>query len=225
MPRNAIRPITRSTLSSIVTERLRELVVGGTYPPGTQLSEVDLAEQFGVSRGPIREGLQRLVQEGLLRSEPHRGVFIPTMDADDVRDIYLAREVIECAAARVVMTGSLTLAVAATLRQIVASMDEAHRQERWARMAELDMKFHLELVRAAGSERLDRMYASLIDETRVLLSMTTTYSSHGQLVSGHAEIAEAVASGDPIGAEASLHRHLSESSEEIGTQVDGLVSR
>lgn len=225
MSKNAIRPITRSTLSSIVTERLRELVVGGSYAPGTQLSEVDLAEQFGVSRGPIREGLQRLVQEGLLRSEPHRGVFIPAMDADDVHDIYLAREVIECAAVRVVMNGSTVASVAASLSQIVAAMDEAHRQERWSRMAELDMKFHLELVRAAGSERLDRMYASLIDETRVLLSMTTTYSSHGGLVSGHAEIAQAVGSGDPVAAEASLHRHLTESSDEIGTQVDGLTGR
>lgn len=222
MTKNQIRPITRSTLSSIVTERLRELVVGGTYPPGTQLSEVDLAERFGVSRGPIREGLQRLVQEGLLRSEPHRGVFIPTMDEEDVSDIYRAREVIECAAVRMVMSGASIANIVTSLRQIVAAMDEAHRQERWARMAELDMKFHLELVRGAGSDRLDRMYASLLDETRVLLNLTTTYSSHGGLVSGHAEIVDALASGDPALAEATLHGHLVGSSERIGTKVGEL---
>lgn len=222
MTKNQIRPITRSTLSSIVTERLRELVVGGTYPPGTQLSEVDLAERFGVSRGPIREGLQRLVQEGLLRSEPHRGVFIPTMDEEDVRDIYRAREVIECAAVRIVMSGSAVQSIVASLRQIVAGLDEAHRQERWGRMAELDMRFHLELVRGAGSERLDRMYASLIDETRVLLNLTTSYSSHEGLVSGHAAITDALASGDPVKAEATVHEHLVGSSERIGTQVGEL---
>lgn len=225
MTKNAIRPIPRSTLSSIVTERLREIVVGGAYPPGTQLSEVELAEQFGVSRGPIREGLQRLVQEGLLRSEPHRGVFVPTMDAEDVRDVYLAREVIECAAVRALMAGAVAPAVVASLRQIVKAMDEAHRQERWARMAELDMKFHLELVHAAGSERLDRMYAALIDETRMLLSMTTTYSSHGALVAGHTGIVEAIASGDPAVAEETVHEHLTISSEAIGTQVDELAGR
>ena len=72
MAKRTIEPIERSTLSSTVTERLRELVIQGTYPPGTQLSEVELAERFGVSRGPIREAVQRLTQEGLLRSEPHR---------------------------------------------------------------------------------------------------------------------------------------------------------
>ena len=102
MTNRTIEPIKRSTLSSMVTERLRELVIAGSYEPGTQLSEVDLAERFGVSRGPIREGLQRLVQEGLLRSEPHRGVFIPVISPDDVHDIYLAREAIEGAAVKAI---------------------------------------------------------------------------------------------------------------------------
>ena len=43
------------------------------------MHEVELAESFGVSRGPVREALQRLIQEGLLRAEPHRGVFVPVM--------------------------------------------------------------------------------------------------------------------------------------------------
>ena len=53
-----------------------------------------------MSRGPVREALQRLIQEGLLRSEPHRGVFVPVMSAEDIDDIYLAREALETAAVR-----------------------------------------------------------------------------------------------------------------------------
>ena len=84
----------------MVTERLRDGIVTGTLAPGTQLSEVELAHSFGVSRGPVREAIQRLVQEGLLRSEPHRGVFVPVLTDADVVDVYLARAALESAALR-----------------------------------------------------------------------------------------------------------------------------
>src|SRR5262245_25137287 len=100
---NPIKPIVRSTLATIVTERLRELVIAGQYAPGTQLSEMELAEQFGVSRGPVREALVRLVQVGLLERIPNRGVFVPNVGDEDLDDIYLAREAVESAALRVLL--------------------------------------------------------------------------------------------------------------------------
>jgi DNA-binding GntR family transcriptional regulator len=222
--KRTIEPITRSTLSSIVTERLRELVVQGTYPPGTQLSEVELADRFGVSRGPIREGLQRLVQEGLLRSEPHRGVFIRRIDDADIADIYLAREAIEGAAIRVLMSDPEVRSVADELRRLVRQMQEAAAAERWSKVAELDMRFHTEVVRAAGSVRLSRMYSSLIDETRALLSMTASYPGREHLVEEHAELAEILASADGAGAAAALSRHFAQSLETLREHVSPPVA-
>ena len=60
--------IPRETFASMVGERIRSNIIDGTLPPGSQLNEVELAASFGVSRGPVREALQRLIQEGLLRS-------------------------------------------------------------------------------------------------------------------------------------------------------------
>ncbi len=71
--------IPRTTLASMVGERIRASILDGDVAPGTQLNEVELAASFGVSRGPVREAIQRLIQEGLLRSEPHRGVFLPVL--------------------------------------------------------------------------------------------------------------------------------------------------
>ena len=85
----------RATYASMVTERLRDSIVDGTLVAGSQLSEAELAARFGVSRGPVREALQRLIQEGLVRAEPHRGVFVPVLTELDVRDIYLARDALE----------------------------------------------------------------------------------------------------------------------------------
>src|SRR5580765_933753 len=79
--------ISRVTFASMVGERVRSNIIDGTLPPGSQLNEVELASSFGVSRGPVREALQRLIQEGLLRSEPHRGVFVPVMTDEDIDDV------------------------------------------------------------------------------------------------------------------------------------------
>jgi DNA-binding GntR family transcriptional regulator len=222
MSKQTIEPIKRSTLSSMVAERLRELVISGAYEPGSQLSEVELAERFGVSRGPIREGLQRLVQDGLLRSEPHRGVFVPEIGEADIADIYLAREAIEGAAIRLVSADPDRQAVVATLRDLVAQMQAASTAERWSRVADVDMRFHSEVVRASGSARLVRMYGSLIDETRVLLSMTANAPGREDLVSEHGELAELIASGDPGGAATAL-AHTFQKSRRTLTERAGLA--
>src|SRR5215218_8200290 len=88
-------------------------------PPGTQLNEVELASSFGVSRGPVREALQRLIQEGLLRSEPHRGVFVPVMTDEDIDDVYLAREALEAAAVRQIARMGRSASAHKTLDQVV----------------------------------------------------------------------------------------------------------
>jgi DNA-binding GntR family transcriptional regulator len=195
----------------MVAERLRELVISGAYEPGAQLSEVELAGRFGVSRGPIREGLQRLVQDGLLRSEPHRGVFVPTVGPADIADIYLAREAIEGAAIRIVSAADDRTSVVATLRDLVAQMRAATSASRWSRVADLDMRFHLEVVRASGSPRLQRMYSTLIDETRVVMSLTANVSGREDYAEEHAEIADRIETGSVDLAVTTLARTFHES--------------
>src|SRR6266511_1067473 len=91
----------------------------------TQLNEMDLAERLGVSRGPLREGLQRLIQEGLLNSQPHRGVFVPVINDEDLLDIYFAREVIETAAVRRIMAATRPAELLPGLQQTVNEMARA----------------------------------------------------------------------------------------------------
>lgn len=216
-----IEPIRRATLSTMVTERLRELVVNGTYAPGAQLSEVELARRFGVSRGPIRESLQRLVQEGLLRSEQHRGVFIPTMSEDDIADIYVAREAIEGAAVRQAMAAGQGKALAAKLRGLVDEMAKAAKAGRWVGVADADMRFHSELVAAADSARLSRMFSTLVDETRVLLALHTALPSRVDAVAEHASIVTALEADDPDAIAAALEVHFTQSRDQMRRRLDG----
>jgi DNA-binding GntR family transcriptional regulator len=218
MAKQTIEPIKRSTLSSMVAERLRELVISGAYPPGSQLSEVELAERFGVSRGPIREGLQRLVQDGLLRSEPHRGVFVPKVGPDDIADIYLARLAIEGAALRIVAAREDRASTVALLQDLVAQMRTATTAGRWARVADLDMRFHSEVVKASGSTRLQRMYAMLIDETRVVLAMTANVTGREDLVDEHRDIADYIVAGNAGAAEAMLAQSFHDSEHALSVE-------
>ena len=97
-----LEPLQLQSTPALIADRLRSGILEGRFPPHTQLAEVELARQLQVSRGPIREAMQRLIQEGLLRAERNRGVFVVELGLDDARDVYLARGVIERAAAAIV---------------------------------------------------------------------------------------------------------------------------
>ncbi len=185
----------RATYASMVTERLRDSIVDGTLEPGSQLSEAELATRFGVSRGPVREALQRLIQEGLVRAEPHRGVFVPVLTDADVRDIYLAREALESAAVQHIMATSRAEETADALDVHVERMAEAEAADDWESVGRHDLDFHTALVAATGSERLQRMFSTVISETRLCLGVLTSADARGDLVDEHRQISAMVRTG------------------------------
>src|SRR5919108_5496079 len=71
---NPLGPLNPESMASIIARRLRAAIMYGSLPPGRQLNEAELAARFGVSRGPLREAMQRLVPEGLLRRDSYRGL-------------------------------------------------------------------------------------------------------------------------------------------------------
>lgn len=95
----SIAPLRRSSTADEVVSLLRAQIVSGDLPPGTQLREVALAAAIGVSRPTLREAMQALKQEGLVRHEPHRGMFVAALGLEEIDDIYQVRRVIEGSAA------------------------------------------------------------------------------------------------------------------------------
>ena len=205
------RPLPRATLSVQIAERIRDDILSGVYPPGAQLHEVELALGFGVSRGPLREAMQRLVQEGLLRSEPHRGVFVPDLTEADLMDVFFVRSTVEVAALRRIVAGDRRRSVADTLSGIADRMDRAMKAGDWPAGGELDFAFHRSLVDAAGSERLSRTYATVQAETRLCLHrLMGGYRSSAHLADEHHRLARLVADGPAEAAVAELQQHLAD---------------
>jgi DNA-binding GntR family transcriptional regulator len=189
---------------------LRSRILEGHFAPDEQLSEVELARQLKISRGPIREAMQRLIQEGLLRAERNRGVFVVQLDSDDVRDIYLARGAVERAAAAIVTQQQPADALRELQRiadAIASSVDAS-----WSDLITRDLAFHQALVRAAGSPRLDRMFHTLIAETRLcLLRLEPFYESAQEVAVEHQGILDAIVAGEADQVDHLLETHMSTS--------------
>ncbi len=151
-----LEPVERHSTASIIADRIRAGIRDGTFPSGTQLGEARLAQQLAVSRGPVREALQRLIQEHLLESHPHRGVFVRSLDAAEIVDVYLARTVIEQTAVRQVASRQRETDIG-RLGALLDHMDKSARERSWNQVADLDLEFHLAMVQAAESPRLLRM--------------------------------------------------------------------
>ena len=201
--------IPRATFASMVGERIRSDIIEGVLTPGAQLHEVELAASFGVSRGPVREAMQRLIQEGLLRSEAHRGVFVPVMGEDDIVDIYVAREALESSAVRRITGTTRAASAYKALDKVVRAMEAAAKAEDWKAVASRDLDFHTALVAAAGSPRLERMFTTVISETRLCLSMLTSAAdARDDLVEEHRRISEMIRADDTVGAIAALTKHF-----------------
>src|SRR5258707_5898036 len=153
---DVLEPLQVQSAPAVMTDGLGADILRGRLPPQTQLTEVELARQLQVSRGPIREAMQRLIQEGLLRAERNRGVFVVELDFDDARDVYMARGVVERAAAAIVAKRRPEAALL-ELQPIVEKLATTPGTG-WTGITGYCLEFHQTLVEAAGSARLTRMF-------------------------------------------------------------------
>ena len=208
-----IEPLAQESTPSIIADKLRKAIGHGELKPGAQLGEADLARKLGVSRGPLREGMQRLTQEGLLVSIRNRGLFVIDMTPDDIRDMYLAREAVERAAIQKILCGdhaSAGTALCAVADRMLAADGDP------AAIGELDIEFHELLVRLAGSPRLSRMHQTSIIETRMCIhALEETYLAADARAIEHNNLGEAIRDGDAERAERLLIGHMDDAIERL----------
>lgn len=203
-----LEPLVQESTPAIIARQLRAAIAKGDFPPGSQLTESGLAADLGVSRGPLREAMQRLTQEGLLVSYRNRGLFVITMDDDDIRDMYVARAAVERAALEQVIARRPDDAVD-ILTAAVEEMERHADDPNGPQIADADMAFHHELVELAGSPRLSRLHETILVETRMCLgAMRGTYVSAQERISEHRRIVSAIAQRDTKSADELMVDHM-----------------
>jgi DNA-binding GntR family transcriptional regulator len=216
-----LEPLQVESTPAVVAARIRAGIFARRFPPDAQLNEVELARELNVSRGPIREAFARLVHEGLLRRERNRGVFVVALDNASIGDVYLAREVIEQAAALRVAQQHDEAAFG-ELEAILADLTRAIDGD-WSELVVLDLEFHRCLVRVAGSERLVRAFEPLYAETRLCLSyLEAHYDDRATLLDEHRAILDAIRAGADRALIAGLiHDHMADSAAKLTTSQEG----
>ncbi|MFD3706181.1 GntR family transcriptional regulator [Nocardia sp. NPDC058658] len=201
-------PVNQQSTAEMIADRLREAIMRGALAPGAQLGEADLATSFGVSRGPVREAMQRLVQEGLLFSIRNRGIFVIELTTDDVVDIYRARAALEGGALDLILDDRREIAYAA-LQPSVTAMQLAAEAGDAPGVSDADQAFHEALVTATDSPRLVRAARTLLIETRMCLgALQTTYPDLREQAREHVELHEAIGTGSPEHARTLLVEHM-----------------
>jgi DNA-binding GntR family transcriptional regulator len=200
--------IRRQTASRVETleEALAREVLDGRFRPGEHLGEISLAGEYKVGRNTLRAALDGLVRRGLVTKARNRGVFVRTLTAKDLGEIYELRTAIEVQAAR-------TLAARRFVPEPALRAFTRHRGlgERSSQrlIVEADLAFHRSLVVGTGNARLIHAHERLGGE--ILLALTQLvqgYAAVGQLAGEHAALLAAIEAGKPASAEAAIRHHL-----------------
>lgn len=183
-----------------VRDALEEMILMGEIAAGERLNEAALAEQLGVSRGPVREAARSLEREGLVEAVANEGVYVRRLSPRDGLELYDLRAMIAgylCAA--VAQAGDPEIAL--ELLDFHAAMGRAMEAEAEAEYFDLNLAFHDRIAEAAGLPRARALYVSLGKEVRLLrLKVLTGPEALRQSYREHARIVEAIAVGDGEGA-------------------------
>ena len=197
--------------SVLIADQLRERIIDGSFRPGEQIREASLVEKLQVSRGPVREALQRLSQEGLLISHRNRGVFVLDLSVEDVAEIYVAREAIELAAAEAILEHppETIAATVKSLVKIVGKMGPLVAAKDWRTLAELDLSFHVAFVGSANNSRLSKIYSTLAAESRIcIVNLEGSYPHVHALVEEHQQLVDLLAARDGTALNAAIRNHM-----------------
>jgi DNA-binding GntR family transcriptional regulator len=198
----------RSTTEDVALA-LRTAIVRGELPQGSKLGEVLLAQRLAVGRGPIREAIRQLVQEGLVEYHVNRGAFVRTLDVDDIRDVYLARDAIEVRAVRVLIDSDVDLgALRAGIDDMRAAIDGVETVT--DALVDADISLHRAIVDLAGSPRLARMFSTLAAEISMFLLQNHPPSDTRGWLEEHVVLVDAITARESEAPEL-MRAHLADS--------------
>lgn len=211
----AVRAVRTVSAVDAVGDDIRRRLFEGELTGGDLVTEAVVAGEYQVSRSTAKAAIEKLTGEGLLERSANRSARVPVLTAADVRDIYRTRLRLESAALRELAADARAPreAVAANERVRVTGEGSGSASASIASV-EPDMRFHAVLVESVGSERLQRMYGSLVDEVRLCMSQVQGRSllAVDRIAAEHDEILSRLAAGDAEGAVQVLEGHLGRAS-------------
>jgi len=186
-----------------VVAELRRRIIECDYPPGHRLTEDRLADDFGVSRNPVREAIRVLEREGFLVGLPRRGAVVASISRQDIENVFEVRLALEVLAAQLAAK-NIDATGAATLRQLVTDAAGAATA---TELAALNSAFHGEICRLSGNALLMNIMDSLHDRLQWIYRQTAVHRAPMSLTE-HTALVDAITVGDAEAAGRAAHAHV-----------------
>jgi DNA-binding GntR family transcriptional regulator len=209
LPKN-VESQNAGSLAVRVERAVAQWIFKGELSAGQKLTEQEVVERLGVSRGPIREAFRALADVGLLQIEQNRGAFVRKIDLEEaieIHDVYSALEELATRSA----ARRLSSAQIEELKSLVESMDAAAEAEDLDRFYALNLSFHQRLVEGSGNRRLLSIYNRLLNELHLFRRFGLMQRGEMQRSNHeHHQILEKIAAGNPDGAAEAMRSHTSE---------------
>ena len=203
-----IRLDTYKPLRELVFEALREAIIDGRLRPGERLMEIQLAEELGVSRTPIREAIRKLELEGFVVMVPRKGAYVADISTKDIIDVFEIRAALEGLAAQLAAERATDEELEEMERMLV-EIGEAIEARDVDRLVETDTRFHEVLFRASRNERLCQLISLLREQIQRFRIRTLSHPARMRVaLEEHRSLVEALAQRDPELARRVAQEHI-----------------
>ncbi|MGE5582121.1 MAG: GntR family transcriptional regulator [Bacillota bacterium] len=183
-------------LRELVFESLREAIITGKLGPSERLMEIQLAEEMGVSRTPVREAIRKLELEGLVVMIPRKGAYVAGLSIRDITDVFEIRRALEGLAAELAAERS-TDEELEEMERFLVKISEEIEQGDLPKVIETDTDFHTLIYKASRNTRLSQIINNLREQ--IQRSRTTSLSYPGRMkiaLEEHRKMVEAISSRD-----------------------------
>ncbi|MDQ7974455.1 MAG: GntR family transcriptional regulator [Rhodocyclaceae bacterium] len=195
------------TTTRAIVDALTKAIVEHRLQPGSKLAEQKLADHFGVSRTLVRQALFQLSQNRLIRLEPARGAFVAAPAADEARQVFAVRRMLEAEMTREFVR-TVTPAKIKALKEHVALERSAVAGEDVSGRTELLGDFHVRMAELMGNQVLAQMLGELISRCALITLMYQSTSAAEHSNDEHADIVRALAAKDEDRAVRLMTEHL-----------------
>jgi DNA-binding GntR family transcriptional regulator len=187
--------IRRYRLADQAYEVIRGRILERRLLPGDRLSVPQLAEELGLSRTPVREAVQRIVNEGLGVERAHRGAVVIGFELEDLRSVYAVREVLEGLSARLA-AGSDDVELVPDLRVLLDAHAAAIGSGREPDVIRADLRFHARVLAGAGNPSLSQALDPILGRVNIAMLAGDLRDWPRSAVREHQRILSAIAAGD-----------------------------
>jgi DNA-binding GntR family transcriptional regulator len=193
-----------SNLTTLAYNSIKEYILEGRLDENSRLTEEFLSTQLGISKSPIREALNRLETEGLIRIEPRKGAYLRRLSPDEVTNLYDLREALET---HVMRTARLTPAIVDELQDSLKRQRAYLKANDRARYIEEDVHFHATLAQATGNMHMCAVLENI--QNQIWLARRKTYDlSSSSAPDYHESIVVALEREDRDKAESAMRDHI-----------------